>query len=290
MPTLTTESTPITKDQIFDGYTLNLTEAGGDGTCTGANNIACSIASNGSLGTIIPPVRSARLNTKGKKSIKYGKVEIVAKMPKGDWLWPAIWMMPENDEYGGWPASGEIDIAEGRGNAPSYEYGGRDTYVSTLHWGPTTSTNAFWRTTRGRKLRRTDFSKGYHKFGIEWSEKYLFTYLDSRLQQVLYFNFDDSKTMWERGEFATATENSSLIADPWTKTGRKNTPFDQDFYLILNVAVGSRNGWFFDGIGEKPWTDASPEAATQFYKGETQLNISGTSVSNYLLTWDFFRH
>ena len=54
----------------------------------------CSIRSNKTAGTIIPPVRSARLTTKGKKTMKYGRVEVTAKMPKGDWLWPAIWMMP----------------------------------------------------------------------------------------------------------------------------------------------------------------------------------------------------
>lgn len=55
---------------------------------------------------MINPVRSARLNTKGKASIRYGRVEVVAKIPQGDWLWPAIWMLPQNDTYGPWPASG----------------------------------------------------------------------------------------------------------------------------------------------------------------------------------------
>lgn len=53
--------------------------------------VNCVLHSNRSLGYTIPPVRSARLSTKGKKSIKYGKIEVVAKMPVGDWLWPAIW-------------------------------------------------------------------------------------------------------------------------------------------------------------------------------------------------------
>ena len=91
VPTLTTESTSITEEQLFNGYTVNTTKAGGDGSCTSDDYMACSIRSNNTLGTIIPPVRSARLSTKGKKFIKYGRVEVVAKMPKGDWLWPAIW-------------------------------------------------------------------------------------------------------------------------------------------------------------------------------------------------------
>jgi hypothetical protein len=102
----------------------------------------------------------------------------------------------------------------------------------------------FWTTTNGRALRRTDFSKEFHRFGIEWSKDYLFTYIDNRLQQVMYMNFRGEKTMWERGTFSQKTENSTLLKDPWTQTGNRNTPFDQDFYLILNVAVGARNGWF----------------------------------------------
>ena len=101
VPTLTTNSTKITPAQINDGYVLNLTTAG---TCTSKSINDCSIRSNKTSGSIINPVRSARLNTKGKKTITYGRVEVVAKMPKGDWLWPAIWMMPQTDVYGPWPA------------------------------------------------------------------------------------------------------------------------------------------------------------------------------------------
>lgn len=90
VPTLTTESTPITRDQILDNYVLNLTREGGDGTCTGTQYFECSIQSNASDGAIIPPIRSARLNTRGKKSIKYGRIEVEAKLPVGDWIWPAI--------------------------------------------------------------------------------------------------------------------------------------------------------------------------------------------------------
>jgi len=66
---------------------------------------------------------SGRINTRGKKNIKYGKVEVKAKLPQGDWLWPAIWMLPESNStangtqaegtgvYGPWPVSGEIDVS-----------------------------------------------------------------------------------------------------------------------------------------------------------------------------------
>ena len=130
MPTLTDQV--LSDDQINNGYTLNLTT---QGTCTSADWHQCVAISNSTVQTVINPVRSARLTTKTSKSIKYGKVEVVAKLPVGDWLWPAIWMMPVNDTYGTWPASGEIDIMESRGNTIRYPLGGIDSYSSTLHWG-----------------------------------------------------------------------------------------------------------------------------------------------------------
>jgi hypothetical protein len=80
---------------IKSSYTVNLTA---DGTCTDVEQRVsslpgspCVAVSNATLGTIINPVRSARLTTAGRKSITYGRVEVVAKLPAGDWLWPAIW-------------------------------------------------------------------------------------------------------------------------------------------------------------------------------------------------------
>jgi len=96
-------------------------------------------------------------------------------------------MMPEPQgkhgagAYGAWPASGEIDIAEFRGNAGSEYPDGRDSVGSTLHWGPISDADAFWKTSGKHNLRRTDYSKAFHTFGLEWSEKYLFMYVDTRL-------------------------------------------------------------------------------------------------------------
>jgi beta-glucanase (GH16 family) len=158
-----------------------------DGTCTAMDINSCSIRSNKTAGTIINPVRSARLTTRGKKSIKYGRVEVVAKMPRGSWLWPAIWMMPESTNsdgsgiYGPWPRSGEIDIAESRGNYGDDYPDGRDSLLSALHWGPVPEVDAFWKTSGKHNLRRTDYSAEFHTYGLEWNEDYLFTYIDSRL-------------------------------------------------------------------------------------------------------------
>ena len=88
VPTLTLETTKYTVDELLNGTTLNLTETN---VCTSGLTYDCIVTSNATSGTILNPVRSARLTTKGKKTIKYGRVEVVAKMPAGDWLWPAIW-------------------------------------------------------------------------------------------------------------------------------------------------------------------------------------------------------
>lgn len=139
VPTLTNETTSITTDQMWNGYSLNLTT---DGTCTATSVSSCSAASNSTLGNMINPVRSARVNTRGKAGVKYGRVEVKAKIPKGDWLWPAIWMMPLDSVYGNWPKSGEMDIMESRGNDVDYP-GGRNVFYSTLHWGKSKNISCF---------------------------------------------------------------------------------------------------------------------------------------------------
>lgn len=88
VPTLTNETTSITNQNLWANYTLDLTKD--NHGCTGTVNTSCIKTSDPIKGSMIPPIRSARLSTKGKKSIRYGQVEVVAKLPKGDWIWPAI--------------------------------------------------------------------------------------------------------------------------------------------------------------------------------------------------------
>lgn len=199
VPTLTTESTDITPNQLINGFKVNMTtDSSTWGKCTSDEDSVeddrhpsdvrypCAAVSNSTKGQIINPVRSARLNTKGKKTIRYGRVEITARMPKGDWLWPAIWMMPQDSVYGDWPKSGEIDIAESRGNdARTYDMG--DNIVSSaLHWG-TATLNDRWRMSYGEwGGSRVRYTQKFHTYGLEWSEKYLFTWLDGRLRVSAY--------------------------------------------------------------------------------------------------------
>ena len=248
--------------QLIESNTvINLTA---DGTCSSPSLEHCVTITNVTEGTIIQPVKSGRINTRKSAAIKYGRVEVTATLPSGDWLWPAIWMLPVESVYGEWPASGEIDIAESRGNNHTHPQGGNHVVSSTMHWGPNSANNAWWRTNMRRTALHTTYAKREHKFGLEWSQKYLFTYIDSRLLQVLYTGF--AEPLWNRGNFPLSDTNGTRLIDLWSQTGRASTPFDQEFYLILNVAVGSTNGWFADGEGGKPWVDASPSAKKDFWK------------------------
>lgn len=274
VPTLTNETTTITNDQLFANHTLDLLH---DNSCTSRRNSSCFAHSDPITGSMIPPVRSARLSTRGRHSIRYGKVEVVAKLPRGDWIWPAIWMMPEDSVYGDWPRSGEIDIMESRGNSREYPEGGNDMYYGTLHWGPTSETDSYWLTSGAKKIRRGDFSKDFHTFGIQWTSRYIYFYLDSRIHQIKFVDFRPDRPLYRLGRFAQMAENQTLLADPWSssKSTTGNAPFDQRFNLILSVAVGSRNGWFPDRVGGKPWIDAAKNAQWMFW----------SAAKDWLPTW-----
>lgn len=231
--------------------------------CTANNSDYCSARTDTHNGTVVPPVKSARINTSKQKYITYGRVDIVAKLPAGDWLWPAIWMMPMGHSYGPWPASGEIDVVESRGNNHSYPGGGNNIISSSLHWGPDAQHDAWYHTYERRTSGHTTFSAGFNIFTLEWSQKYLFTYINNRLKQVLYAPLTTSS--WEKGDFASTVDaNGTGLKNPWGNA-LANAPFDKPFYLILSVAAGATNGYFEDEKGGKPWKDDSPTAAKEFW-------------------------
>ena len=218
---------------------------------------ACGAVSNKTSGSVIPPVMSARITTKNSHHIQYGKVEIVARIPEGDWLWPALWMLPVDDAYGPWPQSGEIDIMESRGNSPDYKAQGLDVVRGSLNWGPFTWLNGVAKTYGWWSQRRETYHDGFHTYGLEWTDRFLRIYVDSRLHHMLELNFNEP--FFTRGDFPPFVANgSTTIAtpNPWANASNA-APFDKPFYLIMNVAVGGTNGWFPDGIGNKPWIDAS---------------------------------
>ncbi|MDQ6609001.1 MAG: family 16 glycosylhydrolase [Bacteroidota bacterium] len=144
---------------------------------------------------------SARLTTQNKKSFTYGRVDIRAKLPKGKGVWPALWMLGNNINTIGWPASGEIDILELLGQEPSKSYG-------TLHYGATSATHG----SKGTyyTLNGTSFYDQFHVFSMEW-----------KLDQVKLF-----------------VDNNLFLTVNKTDVGSSPYPFNAPFFFIFNVAVG----------------------------------------------------
>ncbi|KAJ3560837.1 hypothetical protein NP233_g10574 [Leucocoprinus birnbaumii] len=151
---------------------------------------ACSAVSNSTSGQVINPIQSARISTRKTASIKYGRVEVKAKIPKGDWLWPAIWMLPVDNKYGAWPVSGgfintlskapvlrdlycEIDIMEARGNGIEYPKQGSNYVRGSLNWGPAPFLNRVWKTYGWWSQRRTSYADDFHTYALEWTEDFM---------------------------------------------------------------------------------------------------------------------
>ncbi len=147
---------------------------------------------------------SARITTKKKFDFLYGRVEVKAILPKGRGIWPAVWMLPTDWKYGAWPRSGEIDIMEHVGYDPDLVHG----TVHTLSFNHTKGTQV------GKALKLENPYTAYHVYAMEWFEDRIDLFIDGNL----YFTF----------------KNSSKGADEW--------PFDQQFHLLLNVAVGGNWG------------------------------------------------
>jgi len=244
-----------TEDFLTSGE-INLWGMNGRGdVCTGNSYWGCDRVGNAV--NIVNPVQSARLRTMTDFAVKYGRIEVRAKMPRGDWLWPAIWMLPRNWPYGLWPASGEIDIVESRGNDDfgtlGNQYGG-----TTLHWGP------FWPHNRydltHAEYGPSGFADDFHTWRIDWTADKMEAYIDD----VLQLTVDPGSNFWDFGGFDSIGDIDKI----WS-TGEKMAPFDQKFYLILNLAVGGTNGFFPDDIpgANKPWSNTSPQAMLDFWNG-----------------------
>lgn len=147
--------------------------------------------------------KSARLNS--KQSWKYGYIEARLKITDRYGAWPAFWMMPQNSVYGGWPDSGEIDIME---NAPNV---GNHKVFSTLH---ASGHNGGSGAGIGSKFYDSNLSSEWHTFGVMWTEEKITAY------------YDDVAV-------------GSYVNDG---TGYVNWPYDKEFYIILNLAIGGKLG------------------------------------------------
>ena len=175
------------------------------------------------------PYTSARLRTINKGDWRYGRFEIRAKLPQGQGTWPAVWMLPTDWVYGGWAASGEIDIMEAvnigtQSDAPDAEAGTPEHRVhGTLHYGRAWPNNVYSGTSYDFGPNESP-ADGFHHYAIEWQEGEIRWYVDG--QHYATHTMDGWYTQYiddESGEMVT---------------GENAAPFNQDFHLIMNLAVG----------------------------------------------------
>ncbi len=147
---------------------------------------------------------SARLISKMKGDWLYGRIEVRAKLAAGRGIWPAIWMLPTDWEYGGWPESGEIDIMENVGYMP-------DSVFGSVH---TKSFNHVIGTQKTKGLFLNDLYTAFHVYAVEWDKEKIIFLVDGKE----YFRFAN------------------------TGKGPAEWPFDKRFHLLMNVAVGGNWG------------------------------------------------
>lgn len=169
---------------------------------------------------------SARLKTRKKDgaalfSQRYGKFVFRAKLPTGKGVWPALWMLPLDDKYGAWASSGEIDVMEARGQEPNKVLG-------ALHFGARWPMNAH--ASREHVLPGKSTIADFHDYAVEWEPGEIRWHVDGRQYSVQSFWWSSSKTDGSKG----VKPGKEADIHPWP------APFDQPFYLVMNVAVGGR--------------------------------------------------
>lgn len=148
---------------------------------------------------------------------------------------------------------------ESRGNV-GHPSGGPESFASTLHWGPDWSSNQYAKTHAEYKHASGLLSDDFHTYGMYWDKTHLYTYIDSDSNKVLQVPMND-KSFWDKSQI-TNREN------PWQYSKDMNAPFDSEFYLIINLAVGGTNGYFPDGVAGKPWSDHSERASAEFIENK----------------------
>ena len=157
---------------------------------------------------------SARMVSKHKGDWTYGRIEVRAKLPHGLGVWPAIWMLPTDWVYGGWPKSGEIDIMENVGYLPDILYGSVHTQSFNHIMGTQATAGLFSKT----------LSTEFHLYSIEWNADKIDFFFDDK-KYLTFLNRHDGPDAW---------------------------PFDRDFHLLINIAVGGNWGGKM-GVDTKIW-------------------------------------
>ena len=222
-PDATPEGWTLVWSDEFDGASLDTTKWTlelGDGCPSlcgfGNNELQTYTADNHTVGDGLLTITarqetdstytSTRMNTRSKGDWTYGRFVARIKLPVGQGIWPAFWMFFSEDTYGGWAASGEIDIMEYIGSRPGEVFG-------TLHYGGPAPANVF----SGDEfaLSASSFTEDFYVFAIEWEEGEIRWYVNNVLYQT-------------------------QTSEDWYTTGSNDpaAPFNHDFFLLLNMAVG----------------------------------------------------
>jgi beta-glucanase (GH16 family) len=145
---------------------------------------------------------STRINTKGKKAFQYGRFEVRAKLAVGKGVWPAFWLLGTNIDQVGWPLCGEIDVLEYVGRSPQEIFTSLHTLAGHGDYASTKTT------------RIENIEEGFHVYAADWNKDQIAFYVDG--ENVF--------------TFAPKDKNQEI----W--------PFNQPFYLLVNLAVGGNFG------------------------------------------------
>lgn len=200
---------------------------------------------------------SARIKSKGRDdstlfSQTYGRFEFRAKLPTGAGVWPALWMLPQSEDYGAWASSGEIDVLEAKGQEPNRIHG-------TIHYGARWPANR--ESTASLDLPAGQRIDQFHTYAIEWEPGEIRWYFDGNEYAKQTFWWSSSQTDNGRGLLPANQDD----INPWP------APFNKPFYIVMNVAVGGQ----FVG-NPKPDTNFPAEMLVDYVrvyeKSETSAN------------------
>ncbi|MGR5210996.1 family 16 glycosylhydrolase [Vibrio rotiferianus] len=195
------------------------------GDTTGPDSVEGSDGYGETLTTL--PYSSARLRTMNNGDWKYGRFEVRAKLPLGQGTWPAIWMLPTDYVYGGWAASGEIDIMEAVNLGTTYQHEGvekRENRVhGTLHYGKAWPNNVYSGEEYDFGDENISPADDFHTYAIEWEQGEIRWYVDD-----VHYATQTSEGWWSHYQ----DDDGNWIS------GTDDAPYNQKFHLILNLAMG----------------------------------------------------
>nr|ADZ45540.2 beta-1,3-glucan recognition protein 4b [Thitarodes pui] len=224
--------------------------------CTGEVGTAqCYRSAHGAH--ILPPIISGKITTKNEFNFRYGRVEIRAKLPKGDWLVPEIQLEPRDNNYGTLKyASGLMKVASVEGNG---------ILSRTLTGGVIMSDREPFRSYAMLENRGQDsWTKDFHNYTLVWKPDGISLFVDG----VNYANVDPGDGFTKIG-----LENNVTAASQWAQ-GSLMAPFDEMFYISLGISVGGLND-FSDSTPKKPWHKKSRNSLLVFWNDR----------SNWYPTW-----